>query len=102
MHGHQVGGTNPSLVEALGAGNPVIGHDNCFNRWVAGDAGLYFADVDGCDTHITQILAEPTVRDAKAAAALQRWSEAFSWPTILEAYREVIGGPTDAPRSADA
>ncbi len=36
MHGHQVGGTNPSLVEALGAGNAVIAHDNPFNRWTAG------------------------------------------------------------------
>jgi glycosyltransferase involved in cell wall biosynthesis len=37
VHGHQVGGTNPSLVEALGVGNPVIAHDNRFNQWVAGD-----------------------------------------------------------------
>ena len=28
VHGHQVGGTNPSLVEALGAGNAVLAHDN--------------------------------------------------------------------------
>ena len=35
VHGHTVGGTNPSLVEALGAGNPVIAHDNPYNRWVA-------------------------------------------------------------------
>lgn len=41
MHGHQVGGTNPSLVEALGAGSAVIAHDNRFNRWVAG-VGQYF------------------------------------------------------------
>ena len=43
LHGHTVGGTNPSLVEALGAGNPVIAHDNAYNRWVAQDAGLYFS-----------------------------------------------------------
>lgn len=35
LHGHRVGGTNPSLVEALGAGCAVIAHDNHFNRWVA-------------------------------------------------------------------
>lgn len=89
MHGHQVGGTNPSLVEALGAGNPIIAHDNQFNRWVAGDAGLYFADTDQCDARITQLLADPDLCRAKSAAAVQRWSDAFSWPTILEAYREV-------------
>ena len=42
VHGHRVGGTNPSLVEALGAGSPVIAHDNKFNRWVAGDKNLFF------------------------------------------------------------
>jgi len=42
VHGHQVGGTNPSLVEALGAGNAVVAHDNRFNRWVAGDGAVYF------------------------------------------------------------
>jgi hypothetical protein len=31
-HGHQVGGTNPSLVEAMGAGSAVLAHGNHFNR----------------------------------------------------------------------
>lgn len=39
LHGHTVGGTNPSLVEAPGCGNPAIAHENTFNRWVAQDAG---------------------------------------------------------------
>ena len=42
IHGHQVGGTNPSLVEALGAGNAIIAHDNRFNRWVAGEVAFIF------------------------------------------------------------
>ncbi len=42
LHGHTVGGTNPSLVEAMAAGNPVIAHDNEYNRWVAGDGAVYF------------------------------------------------------------
>ena len=41
--------TNPSLVEALAAGNPVIAHDNKYNTWVAGDAGLYFATATDAD-----------------------------------------------------
>jgi glycosyltransferase involved in cell wall biosynthesis len=48
MHGHQVGGTNPSLVEALGAGNPIIAHDNKFNRWAAGEEQLFFKNVKEC------------------------------------------------------
>lgn len=42
LHGHSVGGTNPSLLEALASGNWVIAHDNPFNREVARDAADYF------------------------------------------------------------
>jgi hypothetical protein len=41
-YGHQVGGTNPSLVEALGAGNAVLAHGNPFNRWGGGAGGALF------------------------------------------------------------
>ena len=33
IHGHRVGGTNPSLVEAMACANPIIAHDNPFTRW---------------------------------------------------------------------
>lgn len=42
VHGHSVGGTNPSLLEALACGNVVLAHDNPFNREVARDAAQYF------------------------------------------------------------
>lgn len=47
-HGHSVGGTNPSLVEAMGAGNAIIAHDNPYNRWVAGDDQFFFSDAREC------------------------------------------------------
>ncbi|WP_404482419.1 DUF1972 domain-containing protein [Novosphingobium sp. BL-52-GroH] len=90
VHGHQVGGTNPSLVEALGAGNAVIAHHNPFNRWVAGDAGLYFANEDQCEKRIEELAASPTLRDELRDHARRRWSEEFTWPKILEAYQALI------------
>ena len=60
IHGHQVGGTNPSLVEALGAGNAIIAHDNRFNRWVAGEGGVYFSNKDDFSQRLSQLLASPT------------------------------------------
>ena len=38
LHGHSVGGTNPSLLRAMGAGTPVVAIDVAFNREVLGDA----------------------------------------------------------------
>src|SRR3954447_9218331 len=39
LHGHSVGGTNPSLLRAIGAGAAVLAYDVDFNHEVAGDAG---------------------------------------------------------------
>ena len=42
LHGHTVGGTNPSLVEAIGSKSPIIAHRNHFNVGVAKDGAIYF------------------------------------------------------------
>lgn len=95
MHGHQVGGTNPSLVEALGAGNPVIAHDNPFNRWVAGNAATYFTNEDECADRIDTLLTDQVARADMGTAARQRWAAAFTWTAVLESYRTLLaGGPT--------
>src|SRR3546814_3613855 len=56
VHGHRVGGTNPSLVEALGAGCAVVAHDNPFNRWVAGAGAVYFSDESQCSEMFDRII----------------------------------------------
>jgi Glycosyltransferase len=42
FHGHSVGGTNPSLLEAMASECFIITNDNIFNRTVLGDNALYF------------------------------------------------------------
>lgn len=42
FHGHSVGGTNPSLLEAMNAGLVIAAHDNPFNNAVLGNDALYF------------------------------------------------------------
>jgi rhamnosyltransferase len=44
IHAHSIGGTNPSLLEAMIMKNIIIAHDNEFNREVAGDSAVYFKD----------------------------------------------------------
>lgn len=90
VHGHQVGGTNPSLVEALGAGNPVIAHENRFNRWVAGEGAMYFDCADGFAGCLTQALANPAVLAAMAAHSRQRFQTAFTWPDVLAQYEQLL------------
>ena len=43
FHGHSVGGTNPSLLEAMASNARICAHDNSFNRAVLRDGGEYFS-----------------------------------------------------------
>ena len=70
LHGHRVGGTNPSLVEALGAGCAVIAHDNEFNRWVAGACAAYFADETACGRLFDELLNDRDAIERMQAASL--------------------------------
>ncbi|MEQ1785931.1 MAG: DUF1972 domain-containing protein [Acidimicrobiales bacterium] len=90
LHGHTVGGTNPSLVEALGAGNPVVAHDNPYNRWTAGDAALWFRDSGDVDAQITRLLDDPAERARLGAAARRRHAEEFTWEHVGGQYEEVL------------
>lgn len=90
LHGHQVGGTNPSLVEALGAGNAVIAHANRFNRWVAGPGQFYFQDENDLAS-IIEGIDEGTMPLAVAReAAVQRHTEAFTLDAINKQYEAVL------------
>ncbi|MEO5760546.1 MAG: DUF1972 domain-containing protein [Mesorhizobium sp.] len=88
LHGHTVGGTNPSLVEALAAGNMVIAHDNPYNRWVAGAAAIYFTDTDSCSDRMQQAIDDDELVKTCGQAARARASEAFRWDDVLLAYEK--------------
>ena len=90
VHGHTVGGTNPSLVEALGAGSPVLAHDNVFNRWVAGSGAAYFSDVASCAAALTEVLPDEPRLARMRAASYARHAEAFTWDEVLPAYERVL------------
>jgi glycosyltransferase involved in cell wall biosynthesis len=89
-HGHQVGGTNPSLVEALGAGSAVIAHDNRFNRWVAGEAALYFQGPSDFARCLQTLGASPAQLDTLRRAARARFDAEFDWESVLSRYRALF------------
>jgi glycosyltransferase involved in cell wall biosynthesis len=91
VHGHQVGGTNPSLVEALGAGNAVIAHDNRFNRWVAGRGASYFDSPDTFSRILDDLLKTPSRWDAMRLASRAQFEAQFTWSKILGEYEQLLG-----------
>lgn len=46
FHGHSVGGTNPSLLEAMACGCPIAAHDNIFNKAILGNDADFFSSMD--------------------------------------------------------
>jgi glycosyltransferase involved in cell wall biosynthesis len=90
LHGHRVGGTNPSLVEALGAHNPVLAHDNPFNRWVAGPGAAYFDSAAALDVALTRFLADPALQQRMRQASAERFAAAFTQQAVLEQYRALL------------
>jgi glycosyltransferase involved in cell wall biosynthesis len=90
IHGHTVGGTNPSLVEAMAAGSPVLAYDNRFNRWVAVDAAHYFSDEDSCAIALDSLLRDDAWLQKLGTAARARFLENFRWSGILEEYEHLL------------
>lgn len=90
LHGHRVGGTNPSLVEALGAGCAVIAHDNHFNRWVAGNEAAYFENEAACAALFDRLLADDGSLERMKSASRKRFQECFTWDQVLHEYEALL------------
>jgi glycosyltransferase involved in cell wall biosynthesis len=86
IHGHTVGGTNPSLVEALGAGNAVVAHRNKFNLWTAGPEQFYFSSESECDAIFERLVDDPEATERAREAAKTRHQMLFTWPRVLKSY----------------
>jgi glycosyltransferase involved in cell wall biosynthesis len=90
FHGHQVGGTNPSLIEAMAAGNAVIAHGNRFNRWVLGESASYFLDVKSLSDVLEELLSKPDELETMRTKNYQRYMDEFTWVHILKQYEELL------------
>jgi glycosyltransferase involved in cell wall biosynthesis len=90
LHGHTVGGTNPSLVEAMAAGNAVVAHDNVYNRWVAGSGNEYFTTEDDLAALLDGLVSDQDRRRAMGQSSRDRFRTEFTWEQIGEAYEEAL------------
>ncbi|WP_158297151.1 DUF1972 domain-containing protein [Zhihengliuella sp. ISTPL4] len=89
LHGHSVGGTNPSLLRAMGAGTAVIAYDVVFNREVLDGHGWYFSDPAQAATAITAAEADADGVARAGAAARTRAADDFTWDAVAEAYEDL-------------
>lgn len=90
VHGHRVGGTNPSLVEALGAGNAVVAHRNRFNLWVAGPEAVFFDTEEDLSSTFTELAKAEDRLCAMRRASIQRHEELFTLERVHGAYETLL------------
>jgi glycosyltransferase involved in cell wall biosynthesis len=88
VHGHSVGGTNPSLLRALGAGAPVLAFDVDFNREVAGDAARYFTDAADVAAVVEAAEADPQGMSAAGERA-RVLARRYDWDEVAAGYEQL-------------
>lgn len=90
IHGHSVGGTNPSLLEAMACARPIIAHDNEFNREVLGETGIYFDQKDSLSSAVSHLEQDADSCNRLAVAVFARVQELYSWSRIMSIFRDEI------------
>jgi glycosyltransferase involved in cell wall biosynthesis len=95
IHGHSVGGTNPSLVRALGCGNCVIAFASPYNREVlTGDDGTIFGETfvgeEDLVCAMSRLEEDPDLVTRHRTRARDRVTQAYSWDHIVREYEQLF------------
>ena len=93
FHGHSVGGTNPSLLEAMASGCFILAHDNIFNRAVLKENALYYEDsrtvtalLDNIDSY------SKNQKKAFITNNLEEISQEYSWEKLVDKHEAYFKG----------
>ena len=90
FHGHEVGGTNPSLLEALATTDLNLLLDVGFNKEVAEDSALYFSKEDGMLANlIDNELKEDEIKEL-GNKARKRINSEYTWNKIVDKYEKLL------------
>jgi glycosyltransferase involved in cell wall biosynthesis len=84
FHGHTVGGTNPSLLEAMASNSLICAHDNIFNKSILGEDAFYFKNYKG----VAKLLASKDKKDHQdyLLANEGKIKHKYSWEMIVHQY----------------
>ena len=90
IHGHEVGGTNPSLLEALATTNLNLLLDVGFNKEVGEDCALYFSKEEGSLSSLINNELESKGIYELGIKAKSRIEEEYSWVKIINKYERLL------------
>ena len=90
-HGHSVGGTNPALLQALGAGAPTIALRTPFNAEVIrADRQLVDANPEQVALAIREVLTSSSLSKEFAAHGQRVVSTHYNWPNVCSQYESLL------------
>lgn len=89
FHGHSVGGTNPSLLEAMAAGCFIFAHDNIFNRAVLKENAFYYPSADKVTEYLNRIdtIAEGS-KIQYTARNIEVIRNEYSWESLIDKHEK--------------
>jgi glycosyltransferase involved in cell wall biosynthesis len=86
FHGHSVGGTNPSLLEAMGGDALIAAHDNQFNRAVLNNDAFYFSNSSHVKDIIEGTTGWGTLEERMVTNNRMKIAKTYSCESMVEAY----------------
>ena len=89
FHGHSVGGTNPSLLEAMSSGAFIIAHKNRFNREVLGQDALFFSNAEEV-TRVLRYPPEQTIIEKAVNNNFLKLELYYNQETIVQEYERFL------------
>lgn len=90
FHGHSVGGTNPSLIEAMAARAFIFAHSNIFNKNVLENNAFYFNESNDVKDLLNDYNHISSRKDKYIQKNLNLVSKNFTWEIICCQYKELI------------
>lgn len=91
LHGHSAGGTNPSLVEVMFFGCPVLSYDVVYNRETTENQASYFRDITDL---VLLLVKDRSVYEANGAAMREIAGRRYTWKSIAEKYENLFSTTT--------
>lgn len=89
FHGHSVGGTNPSLLEAMASQALICAHNNIFNKSILQDSAYYFSSADEVEGILTHV-KKNEIENVKIINNLNKIKNEFSWVQISNKYQQLL------------
>lgn len=90
VHGHSAGGTNPSLVEMMHFGLPILAYDCIFNRYTTQNKARFFNDAVALRKALLTLEADEAIQIGKDMHEIAQTQ--YTWDAVGRAYFEILQG----------